>query len=289
MIGVSTITVVLTPIIAESLRRGFLKPLSSGVLSELSQPTACALYRLLDGHRHHLTAPEERLQEFTVGLVKRGRKARILNLSPDKIRRVLDPAHEELLRTHYLASVTYQGRGHGQSVRYVFEREAVALDPLLLSRLTERGIAKVACDLMEGISVDTVRERLEEVERLIAGRKVPGPGFFVNFIRSPDDYRPRPALAQGQAPAKTRVVQPRLLDMEPDPDQVARERFATLPSTERSQETVRFLKVIYGGRLNVEEYRKLGEALRAEAARALATGTCDHQAALLQVHLENFT
>ena len=53
----SLITVVLPPIIAESLRRGFIKPLSSGVLGKLSQPTARALYRLLDGHRHDLTDP----------------------------------------------------------------------------------------------------------------------------------------------------------------------------------------------------------------------------------------
>ena len=295
----STITVVLPPIIAESLRRGFLKPLSSGVLGELSQPTARALYRLLDGHRHNLTAPDERLQEFTVGLVEWGRKARILNLSPDKIRRVLDPAHEELLKAHYLASVTYHGRGQAQSVHYVFEREVVALDPLLLSRLTGRGIApKVARSLMESLGVDTVRERLDEVERLIAGKKVPGPGFFVSFIRSPDDYRPRPAQSQTTARTKA-AVQPRLLDVEPDPDQLARERFAALSPTERAQETVRSLKVVYGSRLDAEEYRKLGEvlevgaldaaALRAEAARALTTGTCDNQAALLQVQLANFT
>ncbi|WP_344982702.1 replication initiator protein A [Deinococcus rubellus] len=297
----SVITVVLPPIIAESLRRGFIKPLSSGVLGELSQPTARALYRLLDGHRHDLTDPGQRLSEFTVGLVEWGRKARILNLSPDKIRRVLDPAHEELLRAHYLASVIYQGRGQNQSIQYVFEREIVALDPLLLSRLTGRGIApKVARNLMESLGVETARERLDEVERLIAGKKTPGPGFFVNFMRSPDDYRPRQTHGQLKAPVSGKApLQPRLLGSEPDPDQVARQRFEQLSPMERAQETVRSLKVVYGSRLGNAEYKKLGEvleveamdaaALRAEAARALATGTCDAQAALLQTRLGTFT
>ena len=296
----STITVVLPPIIAESLRRGFLKPLSSGILGALSQPTARALYRLLDGHRYNLNAPQTRLQAFTVGLIEWGRKARILNLSPDKIRRVLDPAHQELLMAHYLASVTYRGRGQNQEIHYVFEQEVVTLDPLLLSRLTGRGIApKVARSLMEALGVDVARERLDEVERLIAGKKTPGPGFFVNFLRSPDDYRPRQAPEYGRVPVGTHsAVQPRLLGVEPDPDQAARERFALLSPTERAQETVRSLKVIYGSRLGADEYKKLGEVLevealdpaelRAEAARALTGGTCDLQASVLQERLGDF-
>ncbi len=98
---------------------------------------------------------------------------------------------------------------------------------------------------------------------------------------------------------KARAVQPRLLELELDPDQVARERYAALSPTKRAQETVRSLKVVYGSRLDAEEYRKLGEVLevgaldgaelRAEAARALTTGTCDNQAARLQVQLVSFT
>ena len=75
--------------------------------------------------------------------------------------------------------------------------------------------------------------------------------------------------------------------------------FEQLSSTERAQETVRSLKVVYGSRLESAEYQKLGEVLevealdaavlRAEAARALATGTCDAQAALLQMRLGTFT
>ena len=166
----------------------------------------------------------------------------------------------------------------------------MALDPLLLSRLTGRGIApKVARNLMESLGVETARERLDEVERMIAGKKTPGPGFFVNFMRSPDDYRPRQTHGQLKTPISGKApAQPRLLESEPDPDQVARQRFEQLSPTERAQETVRSLKVVYGSRLESAEYKKLGEvlevealdaaALRAEAARALATGTCDAQA-----------
>lgn len=293
----SLITVVLPPTIAESLRRGFLKPLSSGLLGELSQPTARALYRLLDGHRHDLERPGERLGEFTVGLVEWGRKARVLDLRPDKIRRILDPAHQELLKTHYLASVTYLGRGQNQAIHYVFAQESTVFDPLLLSRLTGHGIApRVARNLMESLGPETVKLRLAEVEAMIKGKKTPGPGFFVNFLRSPEEYRQRPPAAHG-----VKVTQPRLLDSpgESDPDQVARERFEKLSPLERAQETLRALRVIYGQRLSAEEYRTLGEILevgslnglelRAQAARALAGGQSDQQASTLRQQLQDFT
>lgn len=112
----SRITVTLPAPIAENLRQGFLKPLSSTVLGKLRQPTARNLYRLLDGHRHDLYEPGRRVDRLSVGLVEWGRRARILDLRPGKIRRVLDPAHRELLRSGYLASVDYDGRGKGQTV-----------------------------------------------------------------------------------------------------------------------------------------------------------------------------
>lgn len=292
----SLITVVLPPAIAESLRRGYLKPLNSSLLGDLKQPTARTLYRLLDGHRHDLDAPEQLLKTLTVGLVEWGRKARILDLRPDKIRRVLDPAHEELLQTRYLSTVTYEGRGQQQIIRYVFEEEVVTLDPLLMEKLTGRGIVpKVARSLMENLGVDKVRERLDEVERLIAGKKTPGPGFFVNFIRSPEDYRP-PDRGETLKKAERASIQPRLLEI--DPDEAARKRFESLTPAERSQETLRSLKVVYGSRLSSDEYRILGEVLevegldgaqlRASAARALSEAKLELQAELLRQQLQEF-
>ncbi|MFC6593019.1 replication initiator protein A [Deinococcus lacus] len=290
----SQITVVLPPTIAESLRRGFLKPLNSSFLVELRQPTSRALYRLLDGHRHELENPDQRLKQFSVSLVEWGRKARILDLRPDKIRRVLDPAHRELLETGYLAAVEYEGRGRQQMIHYTFEEEVVALDPVLMARLTGRGIVpKVARTLVESLGLEVVRSRLDEVERLIEGKKTPGPGFFVSFIRSPEDYRPK------SAPKPRAAAQPPLLTLEPvDPDREARERFEQLTPTQRAQETVRSLKVVYGARLTAEEYQVLGEvlevqgldasALRSQAARALAGGQCDQEATELRRRLSEF-
>lgn len=293
----SRITVALPAPIAESMRRGFLKPLSSTVLSELRQPTARNLYRLLDGHRHAPNDPDRRVDRLSVGLVEWGRRARILDLRPGKIRRVLDPAHRELLRTGYLASVDYDGRGQGQTVHYVFESEVLALDPLLLSRLTGRGIApKVARALIEALGPGAVRERLEEVEAMIHGKKTPGPGFFVSFIRSPEDYRQQKVTTVGSPPEDS---QPRLLQVEPsDPNEDAQRRFQALSPTERARETLTALRMLYGARLNASEYRLLGEVLevealdasevRAEAARARADGRCDEQAELLKQQLQQF-
>ncbi|WP_019012305.1 replication initiator protein A [Deinococcus aquatilis] len=289
----SQITIVLPPAIAESLRRGFIKPLNSQMLGELHQPPARALYRLLDGHRHDLHDPSVRLGQLEVNLVEWGRKARILDLRPDKIRRVLDAAQDELIRVRYLSNVAYEGRGQAQTITYTFAHELEQIDPALLDRLAVRGIApKVARDLLSTFGRATVRDRLDEAERLVAGKKIPGAGFFVSFIRAPEDYRHRftPAI-------QARVQQPRLLErpVEEDPNQVIQRRLEGMTVVERAQDTVRALKVAYGSRLSGAQYEALREnlevealdagSLRAAAAQALAGGHRDTTARELSVLL----
>lgn len=294
----STITIVLPPAIAESLRRGYLKPLDSSLLTQLRQPTSRTLYRLLDGHRQNLDAPKQPLQALSVNIVEWGRKARIIDLRPDKIRRILDPAHTDLLQAGYLSSVNYTGRGQTQLIHYVFQDEVAMLDPGLLNRLTGYGIVpKVARSLMETFGIETVRERLDEIERMTAGKKTPGPGFFVNFIRRPEDYRTPEKVKAAPGPRKP-SVQPRLLEMEMDPDEAFQQRLGTLSAPERAAEVVRSLKVLYGSRLKSEEYQKLkeilevdgldGAALKAAAAQAAASQTVDQQVEQLQRQIQSF-
>lgn len=296
----SRITVVLPPVIAESLRRGYLKPLSTSILGELRQPTSRALYRLLDGHRHDLTDPTKRLSELQIGLLELGRKSRILDLRPDKIRRVLDPAHKELLATGYLSAANYEGRGRNQVIHYIFEEEVASLDPVLMNRLTGRGIApKVARNLVESLGIDVVRERLDEVDRMVKGKKTPGPGFFVNFLRRPEDYRQKHAdTSTGTTLAAQPTNLPQRSLMAVDPDEEERRRFVQLSPVQQAQETVRSLRVVYRSQLSPEEYAKLlevleiqaldGAVLRAEAAGALAAGRSAEVAADLRARLAEF-
>jgi len=94
----SRITVVLPTAIAESLRRGYIKPLNAQVLSVLDQPAARTLYRLLDGHRYDPKAPGVPAGSLDMNLIAWGRRARILDLTPVRVKRTLEAAHEELLK-----------------------------------------------------------------------------------------------------------------------------------------------------------------------------------------------
>ena len=317
----SRITVVLPAAIAESLRRGFIKPLDAQVLAVLEQPPTRALYRLLDGSRYDPSRPGERVDILQLNLVAWGRRARILDLRPNKIRRTLEGAHEELISARYLTGVDYSGRGVNTNITYTFAHDIESDDPQLYDRLTLHGISpKMTRELIGQLGNALVRERLDEAETLSQGKRRPGPGFFVAFIRAPEDYRARfPALSAGQAggeqpgePEAPKVSaaarragtaqainQPLLLSLprvtEPDPEELARERWEGLTPAERIKDTLRMLKVTYGARLTGGQYEMVREALevgalplelvRSAAARALAESTRDESVAQLRQQL----
>lgn len=299
----SRITVVLPAPIAESLRRGYIKPVDAGLLRALKQPSTRALFRLLDGSRYTPGQPDVRADVLQVNLIELGRKARILDLRPDKVRRTLESAHDELLKAHYLREVEYSGRGVNTSITYVFAHDIELADPQLFERLTARGISpKGSRDLISQYGNTTVRARMDEAEQLVAGKKSPGPGFFVNFIRKPEDYRNR---AQSTSPKMSAgSTQPLLLTVpsrpvEEDPDVRQRRLWDSMTPQERAKDILRIVKFAYGQRLTPGQYEALREALeveavdgwelRAETGRMLNNHAKDQGALALIQRLEHLT
>ena len=134
---------------------------------------------------------------------------------------------------------------------------------------------------------------------MVEGKKTPGPGFFVNFLRRPEDYRQKHADASTGTTVgvqSTNLPQRSLTAV--DPDEEERRRFAQLSPVQQAQETVRSLRMVYRSQLSPEEYAKLlevleiqaldGAVLRAEAAGALAAGRSAEVAADLRTRLAEF-
>lgn len=301
----SSITVVLPTAIAESLRRGYIKPLDAQVLAVLDQPSTRTLYRLLDGSRVDPGRPGKRVDMLQMNLIAWGRRARILDLTPARIRRTLEAAHEELVRARYLSSVEYSGRGVNTTISYLFAHDIESSDPGLYDRLTLHGISpKMARELIQKFGNEAVRMRLEEAETLSHGKRKIGPGFIVAFIRSPEDYRHRFPAEQAKVSVESSISvhpqsQPMLLSLpglpEVDQEALARERWAAMTPAERIRNTVLLVKGAFGKRLSGGQYDMIREALevgalplellRSTATRAMAEGTQDQCVAQLRQQL----
>ncbi|MFB9993750.1 replication initiator protein A [Deinococcus oregonensis] len=194
---------------AESLRRGYVKSLNTTLLRKLQQPAGRTLYRLLDGIRY--ATPGEPLSVFETDLESWGRRCRLFDRRADRIRDILNPAHEALLKARYLTDVQYFGRGTTQTLRYEFASEIEVNSPQLIQRLEAAGIAlKVGRQLIGAIGPLEVASRLTEALAIQeSSSKGLGAGFLVQFIREPENYRSRTPPAIKAAPVMT--GQPRLL------------------------------------------------------------------------------
>ena len=96
-----------------------------------------AVYRVLDALRWDSGSAQDRV---TVNLLEWGERLSIYSTEPDKIRRVLQPAHEELTARGILLAVEIEGRGKAQNLTYVFSPVDQLPDPELLRALTRRGM-----------------------------------------------------------------------------------------------------------------------------------------------------
>lgn len=124
---------------AQSIREGYVKPLNLSLYRELSSPPVRAVYRVLDALRWESTTGQAQ-DEVTIPLLDWGERLSIYSSEPDKIRRVLQPAHEELQIKGVLREVTCEGRGKAQHLTYHFTPLRHAPDPELLRALVERGM-----------------------------------------------------------------------------------------------------------------------------------------------------
>jgi plasmid replication initiation protein len=119
----SVLRVTLAKEIVRSLKQNYVKPIDIEFMASLRRPLSRALYRLLDAQRFSPENPTP-LARFEVNLMEWAAACKIVHKRPDKVRRTLAPAHEELIARRYLQSVEYVGRGQNQTIVYVFGEEA---------------------------------------------------------------------------------------------------------------------------------------------------------------------
>ena len=107
----SALVLTLAPALVNSIRAGFVRPMDPRVARLLKRRSTRAFYRFLDAKRRDAVNPDRVVMDLQMSLMELKQACKIINDQPDKIRRSIEPAHEELLEIGYLKSVVYEGRG----------------------------------------------------------------------------------------------------------------------------------------------------------------------------------
>lgn len=141
--GAKMIAVTLPRELTRNIRNGYFKPVSMTLLRTLGQP-ARAAYRVIDALRHDPILHQRRSVSLQIGLMELAQRCGIASDKPDKIRRMLEPVHEDLLAAGYLKKVTFVGRGRQQEVQYVFGQMTPEPDADLVALLTELNVPLAA-------------------------------------------------------------------------------------------------------------------------------------------------
>ncbi|UQN08866.1 replication initiator protein A [Deinococcus sp. QL22] len=211
--------------VARSIRDGYVKPLDLGVYRDLSSPPVRAVYRVLDALRWDSGSAQDRV---TVNLLEWGERLSIYSAEPDKIRRVLQPAHDELTQRGILIGVEIEGRGKAQQLTYVFAPAARLPDPELLQELTRRGMYPAVAGkyLHDHPDPAPVQRALRQFDAY-PGRKQNAGALLRDMLIHPeryDDPASLPASPPVSKPDRTRPLaqpQPALLEQEVEAAQMA--------------------------------------------------------------------
>jgi len=102
--------------IAGNIRLGYMRALDLDFMSSLGSPLTRGLFRLLD-------AESDRAAVLEVNLVAWGKRCRLPDLKPYRLRRTFEPAHRELIEKGYLVSAEYVGTAQAQQLIYTFARQ----------------------------------------------------------------------------------------------------------------------------------------------------------------------
>lgn len=211
----SLLEITLDSDLTASIRSGFIRPLDLTVLKALKQPLARLLFRVLSEQRWPHGAPAS-VTSFRINLRTWGQHLGILDDRAFRIRRTLEPAHQQLITQGFLQDVAYFGRGEGQDVLYTFKTQVddapstvviPPADPATTALLTARGVNhKVALRLAAQHGPDTVGQGVATFDGMLArGYKVRSrPGLLIDIIQDPERYATEPA----QAPPPARQASP---------------------------------------------------------------------------------
>lgn len=254
--------------ITRSVRSGHLRPLDLEFYSKLSQPMVRTLYRSLEERRAPLgKVPTD---AYTVSTRNWGEHLGMHGWRLDKIRRALEPAHQELLDTAYLIEVVYTGRGEGQQITYRFGQVAAPPNTELVALLTRSGLSAPN-------AVKTVQQYAAQVESTVAafGRVVGQArttvknrqGLLVDMFRNPERYAeyfapdaaPEPPPGE-QFPKKTRS-KTKTVDAQATPEDAPSDEWEAqqalawreLRPEARERRMLRLLQMMMGEHLGTEE------------------------------------
>lgn len=217
--GVKTIAVTLPRELTRNIRNGYFKPVSTSLLRQLGQP-ARAAYRVLDALRHDPVQHQSRLASLQISLMDLAQRCGIASDKPDKIRRTLEPIHDDLRRTQYLQDVQIHGRGKRQVLHYTFGQGSAEPDAELVALLVDMNVPVVAAKKVALDYPQNVRDGLAQAQAILSRGYQPqnAVGFILDVVRAygngkyawPDGdtaharpAAPRRAARTGSTPAVT--------------------------------------------------------------------------------------
>lgn len=260
----SIIRITLAKEIVRSLQSRYTKPIDIEFMASLKRPLSRALYRLLDAQR---LSPEreEPLGRLEVRLMEWAAACKIVHKRPDKVRRTLEPAHQELLERRYLKSVEYVGRGQNQAIVYVFGEEAGGIpDAEAVNLLVAEGLSFTsAYSLARRYPLAHIRERLERYRAILEAGYRPKNrlGFLVDVIRDDTGKYERPVW--GKRPPRKQAAQEeeeaRRLE-----EEAARE-WAAMPLEAQVRRAMQVANLVLRSRVSVGELEDLARLMESGA------------------------
>jgi len=191
--GESELVLTLSKVITKSIQAGHLRALNPEIHGKLDQPLARTLYRTLEEVRAPLGHTP--MSQYQVPLMDWGLHLGVMTsnavLAPNRVRRNLEPAHENLIEAGYLRQVEFDGRGQNMTVRYHFNDLATLPHPKMVAELTTRGVTHPrAVTLAQQYG----EARVTEAVKLFEGIRARGPlknagGMLSDILANPSKYR----------------------------------------------------------------------------------------------------
>ncbi len=252
----SVLRITLAKEIVRSLKQNYVKPIDIEFMASLRRPLSRALYRLLDAQRFSPENPAP-LTRFEVNLMEWAAACKIVHKRPDKVRRTLEPAHEELMERRYLQSVEYIGRGQNQTIVYVFGEEAGGVpDMEAVELLMAEGLSFTsAYSLARRYPLAHIKDRLERYRSILASGYKPKNrlGFLVDVIRDESGKYARalPPTSARRVQAKVEEEEARRIEEE------AEREWQNMPKEAQVRRAVQVAQLLLRSRLSVGDLEDL--------------------------------
>ncbi|GLV48961.1 hypothetical protein TJA_20640 [Thermus sp. LT1-2-5] len=252
----SVLRITLAKEIVRSLKQNYVKPIDIEFMASLRRPLSRALYRLLDAQRFSPENPAP-LTRFEVNLMEWAAACKIVHKRPDKVRRTLEPAHEELIERRYLQSVEYIGRGQNQTIVYVFGEEAGGVpDMEAVELLMAEGLSFTsAYSLARRYPLAHIKDRLERYRSILASGYKPKNklGFLVDVIRDESGK-----YARALPPSNARRVQAKVEEEEARRiEEEAEREWQNMPKEAQIRRAVQVAQLLLRSRLSVGDLEDL--------------------------------